>query len=80
MPNLAVAVNYTFSKSSGYVGLTGAADPLGLMFIPWRGLTGADYTQTGTLTGHAARRLDLQRADLRTERRARSPPTATGAS
>ncbi len=51
MPNLAVAVNYTFSKSSGYVGLTGAADPLGLMFIPWRGLTGADYTQTGTLTG-----------------------------
>ena len=51
MPNLAVAVNYTFSKSSGYVGLTGAADPLGLMFIPWRGLTRADYTQTGTLTG-----------------------------
>jgi hypothetical protein len=51
MPNLAVQANYTWSRSSDLVGLTGAADPLGLTFIPWRGLTPADYTQTGTLTG-----------------------------
>jgi hypothetical protein len=51
MPNLAVSANYTWSRSSNYVGLTGAADPLGLMFIPWRGLTANDYDQIGTLTG-----------------------------
>ena len=28
-----------------------AADPLGLTFIPWRGLTIADYSQIGALTG-----------------------------
>jgi hypothetical protein len=43
--------NYTWGRSSDYVGLTGAADVFGLTFIPWRGLTAADYTQTGTLTG-----------------------------
>ena len=51
MPNLALQANYTYSKSSDYVGLTGAADVFGLTFIPWRGLTVADYTQNGTLTG-----------------------------
>ena len=51
MPNLALQANYTYSKSSDYVGLTGAADVFGLTFIPWRGLTAADYTQNGTLTG-----------------------------
>jgi hypothetical protein len=51
MPNLAVQVNYSWSRSSDYVGLSGAADPLGLVFIPWRGLTAANYTQTGTLSG-----------------------------
>jgi hypothetical protein len=51
MPNLAVQVNYSWSRSTNQVGLSGAADPLGLVFIPWRGLTAADYTQIGTLTG-----------------------------
>ena len=50
-PNLALQANYSYSKSSDYVGLTGAADVFGLAFIPWRGLTAADYTQNGTLTG-----------------------------
>jgi hypothetical protein len=51
IPNLALQVNYTWSRSSNYVGLTGAADVYGLAFIPWRGVTAADYTQNGTLTG-----------------------------
>lgn len=51
MPNLAMQVNYSWSRSTNYVGLSGAADPLGLTFIPWRGLTIADYAQIGALTG-----------------------------
>ena len=51
MANLAVQVNYSWSKSSDFIGLNGAADPYGTMFIPWRGLTAADYVQNGTLTG-----------------------------
>jgi hypothetical protein len=51
MPNLAIQANYTWSRSSNYVGLTGSADVFGLAFIPWRGLTAADYFQNGTLTG-----------------------------
>jgi hypothetical protein len=51
MPNLALQANYTWSRSSDLVGLTGAADVFGLTFIPWRGLTAADYDQIGTLTG-----------------------------
>ena len=51
MPNLAMAVNYSWSHSKNQVGLSGAADPFGLLYIPWRGLTAADYSQIGTLTG-----------------------------
>ena len=51
MPNLAVTANYSWSRSKNQVGLSGAADPLGLLFIPWRGVTLADYGQIGTLTG-----------------------------
>ncbi len=51
LPNLAMVVNYSWSHSKNQVGLSGGADPLGLMYIPWRGLTRADYFQAGTLTG-----------------------------
>jgi hypothetical protein len=51
VPNLAMVVNYSWSHSKNQVGLSGGADPLGLMYIPWRGLTRADYFQAGTLTG-----------------------------
>lgn len=51
MPNLAMTVNYSWSHAKNHVGLSGAADPLGLLFIPWRGLTAADYAQIGTLSG-----------------------------
>jgi Carboxypeptidase regulatory-like domain/TonB-dependent Receptor Plug Domain len=51
MPNLAVTANYSWSHSKNLVGLSGAADPLGLVFIPWRGLSISDYDQIGTLTG-----------------------------
>jgi hypothetical protein len=50
-PHLALQVNYSWSRSSDYVGLNGAADVFGLTFIPWRGLTAADYDQNGTVTG-----------------------------
>ena len=51
MPNLAVSANYSWSHSKNQVGLSGAADPLGLLFIPWRGVSIADYSQIGTLSG-----------------------------
>ena len=51
MPNLAVQANYSWSRSTNHVGLSGAADPIGQVFIPWRGLTAADYHQLGTVTG-----------------------------
>lgn len=51
MSNLAVTVNYSWSQSKNQVGLSGAADPLGLLFIPWRGVGLADYTQIDTLSG-----------------------------
>ncbi len=50
-PNLALQANYSWSRSSDYVGLNGAVDPYGLSFIPWRGLTAADYYQNGTVSG-----------------------------
>ena len=79
MPNLALQANYTYSKSSDYVGLTGAADVFGMTFIPWRGLTVADYTQNGTLTSTLQDGTPYSVPPTRPTR-ASSPPMATGAS
>ena len=51
MPNLGVQVNYSYSRSRNMVALTGASDPFGQTFIPWIGLTAADYLPGPTASG-----------------------------
>ncbi len=47
MANLAVQVNYSYSRTSNYYG-TGNSTAY---FAPWVGVTAADYFQSGTLSG-----------------------------
>jgi len=58
MPNLGIQVNYSYGRSSNVVAQTGASDPFGQTFIPWAGLTVADYlpgpVTTGTLPDGSA--------------------------
>ena len=72
VPNLAVQVNYSWTRTHNYMGNG--------VFNPWVGLTPEDYARGRRADGHAAERRVVQRADLEPELRARSPPTATAAS
>jgi hypothetical protein len=58
MPNLGIQVNYSHGRSSNIVAQTGASDPFGQTFIPWVGLTAADYlpgpVASGTLPDGSA--------------------------
>ena len=49
--NLALRVNYTYTRNVDAVQLSGSADPIGQEFIPWVGLTAADYLPGTTVTG-----------------------------
>jgi len=50
-PNLAVQVNYTFTRNTGLTGPNAFGDGIAFAFAPWRGLTLDDYIAGPVLTG-----------------------------
>ena len=67
MPNLAVSVNYTWSRNTGVVGGNNTGDPIGLTFARW--ISTDDYRPGALLTGTICRTGGIFGADVRARRR-----------